>query len=68
MNIYGLTTAGDAIARNPRNPSDKAHQIIGYLYRVNRATLEQIAEYVHLTPFETSMIIRRRLKGIVGKE
>ena len=68
MRIYGLTTSGLAVCRNVRNADEPKFKILSYLYKVNRAELRRIADYIGVSPAETSRIIRRDLKNLVAEE
>ncbi len=68
MRILGLTQSGLQVARNIRNPDVPKFQILSYLYKVNRAELRRIADYIGVSPAETSRIIRRDLKNLVAEE
>ncbi len=58
---------GLAVARNPRNPSTPKYKIIGFLYKVPRATTEQISEYCDLGESQTARELKE-LKGLVARE
>ena len=66
MVVYGLTTKGIMIAKNPRNPNTLQFRIISYLYSSPK-TLQQISDYIGVNPMQTSRIMRH-LKGIVAEE
>ncbi len=67
MEIYGLTNRGMEIARNTRSPDTPKWRVIHFLYKVPKASTEQIAEGCGLTQIQTGRAIRE-LKGIVAKE
>ncbi len=58
---------GISVSRNPRNPNTPKYRIISFLYKVPRATTEQISEYCDLTVSQTARELRS-LKGIVARE
>ncbi len=67
MDIWGLTIKGIAVARNPRNPNTPEYKIISFLYKVPRATTEQISEYCDLSVSQTARELKE-LKGLVARE
>jgi hypothetical protein len=69
VKLYGLTNKGLAISQNYRNSTDDPpFKIIAYLYRTDRATIDNIASGCGMTPREAAKVIRFKLNGIVAEE
>lgn len=70
MELFGLTSRGLAISRNPYNPRTSEYRIIACIAATdsNRVTMDKICANTGLSPREASQIIRTRLKGIIARE
>jgi hypothetical protein len=69
ITIWGLTSRGIRVARNPHNPNTPVYKIVAFLDKVPRASKETINDYCGLSPTQTAVILRAlKARGIVAEE